>query len=208
MHNYAVAREALSNGKDQDALKSFSKAVDADPDFGEAYGGMAAASRNLDNDRDARKYIQEALKHIDRMTEREQYRTWASYYLINGQQQKCSEEYGKLIGVYPADVAAHNNLGGCYMHLRDIPKALAETERAIQLLPKRSAYRFNHALYQVYAGNFQTAEREVQAALQLNPSQRRGYLTLAYAQLGEDEVEKAEATFRELESRPSRFLRG
>jgi tetratricopeptide (TPR) repeat protein len=199
VHNYAVAMDDLSNAKDQDALKNFSRAADADPKFGLAYAGMAAASRNLDNDREARKYIQEALTHIDRMTERERYRTRAAYYIINGDQQKCSEEYGALLALYPSDVAAHNNLGICYSYLRDIPKALGEMARAVQLLPKRSTYQFNHALYQVYAGDFQSAEREVQAARQLNPSFPRGYITLAYAALGQDELDKAEEVYRDLE---------
>src|SRR5215470_3021813 len=48
-----------------------------------------------------KKYIQEALEHIDRMTERERYRTRGMYYFISGYQQKCSEEYGALIALYP-----------------------------------------------------------------------------------------------------------
>jgi len=199
VHNYAVAMEALSNGRDEDALKNFEKAADADPNFGLAYAGMAIASRNLDDDGDARKYIQEAQKHIDRMTERERFRTRGMYYVITGDQQKCTEEYGALIAQYPSDVAAHSNAGMCYSYLRNIPAALEEMSRASQILPKKALYRFNHALYQAYKGDFQTAEREVEAARQLNPSYQKGYLTLAYAQLGEDEVEKADATFHELD---------
>jgi len=199
VHYYALAMDDLSTGKNEDALNNFSKAADADANFGLAYAGMAIASNNLDNKPDAKKYIQEALEHIDRMTERERYRTRGMYYFISGDQQKCSEEYGALIARYPSDVAAHNNLGICYAYLREIPKALLEMARAVQLLPKKSAYQFNHALYQVYAGDFQSAEREVQAARQLNPSFPRGYLTLAYAALGQNEMGKAQRAFRDLE---------
>src|SRR5579883_582395 len=198
VHNYAVAMEALSNGKFEEALKNFSKAVDADANFGLAYAGMAIASNNMDNKRDAKKYIQEALKHIDPMTERERYRTRGLYYFITGDQQKCSEEYGALLARYPSDVAAYNNLGVCYSYLRNIPKALDNMARAIQLLPKRPLYQFNHALYQIYAGDFSAAEKEVQAAQQLNPGFPRGYINLAYIALGGNNSEKAESAFRDL----------
>jgi tetratricopeptide (TPR) repeat protein/predicted Ser/Thr protein kinase len=200
VHNYALAMEDLSNSRNEDALRNFSAAADADPNFGLAYAGMAIASNNLDNKPDARKYIQEALKHVDdRMTERERYRTRGMYYYINGDQQRCADEYSQLLARYPSDVAAHNNLGICYTYLRNIPKALDEMARAGQLLPKRSAYQFNHALYRVYAGDFQDAQREIQAALQLNPTFPRGNITLAYVALGENELDKAEAAYRELD---------
>ena len=198
VHNYALAMEALSNGKFEEALKNFSKAVDADANFGLAYAGMAIASNNLDNKPDAKKYILEAQKHIDRMTERERYRTRGLYYFINGDQQRCSEEYGTLLARYPSDVGAYNNLGACYSYLRNIPKALENMAHAIQLLPKRPLYQFNHALYQVYAGDFSAAEKEVQTAQQLNPGFPRGYINLAYIALGQNDPDKAESAFRDL----------
>jgi tetratricopeptide (TPR) repeat protein/predicted Ser/Thr protein kinase len=198
VHEYAHGVEALSNGKNDEGLKSFSRATGADPNFGMAYAGMAVASLNLDRREDAVKLIQEALKHIDRMTERERYRTRGMHYFINDDHQRCTEEYGALIARYPYDVGAHNNAGVCYSHMRNIPKALEEMAEAAQILPKKATYRFNHALYQAYAGDFQAAEREVQVARQLNSSYTKGYLTLAYAQLGQNELDQAEATYRDL----------
>jgi Flp pilus assembly protein TadD len=72
-------------------------------------------------------------------------------------------------------------------------------QKAIEILPKRAPYRFNLALYHAYAGDFQTAEQEARAAQPLNPSFERGYLTLAYAQLGQGQVPQASETYQKLE---------
>jgi tetratricopeptide (TPR) repeat protein/predicted Ser/Thr protein kinase len=204
VHDYAQGEDALASGKIEDALKSFSKALDADPNFGLVYGAMAIVSRNLNKQQDAEKYSREALKHIDRMTERERYRTRATFYLVTGDYQKCTDEYGALVARFSSDVAAHANLGLCYSALRNFPKALEEMGRAAEILPKRAPYRFNHALYQAYSGNFSAAESEVQAAFRLNPAFDRGYLTLAYAQLGQNQIDQALASYRNLEKANAR----
>ena len=48
-----------------------------DPKFGIGYQGLAGVSSNLGKQQDAEKYIKEALRHLDGMTERERYTTRA-----------------------------------------------------------------------------------------------------------------------------------
>ncbi len=199
VHEYALAMEALANNRHADALRSFSKAADLDPNFGLADAGKAIASRNLGENQDAEKYIKEAITHIDRMTERERYRTRALFYFISGDYQKCVEEYGALIARYPSDVSAHNNLGVCYGYLRNIPKTIEEMRRASEILPKRVQFRFNLAAFESLAGDFQTAERDVRTALQMDPSYEKGYLILAMAQLGQNQLSQADDTYHALE---------
>ena len=83
---------------------------------------MASASRNLGRSQDAEKYIKLAIANIDRMTERERYRTRGFYYLLKSDLPKCVEEYGALIARYSSDVAAHNNLAFCAADMRTSPK--------------------------------------------------------------------------------------
>ena len=103
VHEYAAGLDAQSAGKFEETLQHLSRAVDLDPNFGMAYTVMAGASRNLGRQQDAEKYIREAIKHIDHMTEREHYRTRAFLYFLTGDQQKCVDEYGALLERYPAD---------------------------------------------------------------------------------------------------------
>ena len=199
VHEYALGMEALANSKNQDALRSFSHAVDLDANFGLADAGKAIASRNLSQHQDAEKYIKEAITHIDRMTERERYRTRGMFYFISGDYQKCVDEYEALTAKYASDVSAHNNLGICYSYLRNIPKMIEETRRASEILPKRVLYRYNLAAFESLAGDFPTAERDVRTAQQMDPAYEKGYLILAMTQLGKNQLSDAAETYRKLE---------
>ncbi len=199
VHEYALAMEALASSKNAEALRRFSRAAEIDPKFGLADAGKAIASRNLGQQQDAEKYIREAITHIDRMTERERYRTRGMFYFITGNYQKCVEEYGALITRYASDVSAHNNRGICYSYLRNIPQTIEEMRRASEILPKRVLYKFNLAAYESLAGDFQTAERDARAALNMDPSYEKGYLILAIAQLGQNQLSQAAETYRKLE---------
>src|SRR5262245_42099628 len=108
VREYAAAAEALSRSRSEDALQSFSKSVALDPNFGLGYAGMAIASANMQKQQDAEKYIKEAVRHLDGMTERERYRTRGLFYYITADYQACVKEYGDLIARYAADAPARN----------------------------------------------------------------------------------------------------
>jgi tetratricopeptide (TPR) repeat protein len=192
VHDYAVAMEALAGSRFEEAKENFAKAVQADPNFGLAYGGMAVASQNVGNQSDARKYATEALKRVDRMTERERYRTRGQYYLITADYPSCVKEYGALIAKFQADPAARNNLALCSTRLRDMTKALSEMKQAVRILPNRALYRVNLALYAAYASDFATALAEAEKAKALSPL---GHVPLGFAQMGLGQFDEAAATF-------------
>src|SRR6516164_7914819 len=185
-HQYGVAMEQQFAGKMPDALQSFSRASELDPNFARAYAGMAAVSGNMGKPQDAEKYVKLAMEHVDRMTERERYRIRGLYYLRTENWQRCVEEYSDLVKQYPADNSGHNNLSICYKGLHNTPKAIEELKQALEILPNNQPARVNLALYLSYAGDFAGAEREERAALQSNPSYETAYVGLAYAQIGQE----------------------
>jgi tetratricopeptide (TPR) repeat protein len=199
VHEYAVALDALSSGKNAEALHDFSQAVDLDPNFGLAYAGMASASHNLGRQQDAEKYIKQAITHIDHMTERERFRTRAFLHLLTGDQQKCVDEYSTLLARYTSDTGAYNNMAVCLTQLRNMPKALEEVRRAVAILPKRATYHVNLSLYSSYDGDFQTAAKEAAAVLKLNSSYATGFLALAFSSLGQDQLTQAAEAYHKLE---------
>jgi tetratricopeptide (TPR) repeat protein len=182
----------------EEALRSFSNAVALDPNFARAYGSMAAASGNLGKTQDAEKYVKLAMEHVDRMTDRERYRVRGFYYFTIGNWQKCVEEYGELINRFPADNSGQGDLAGCYLELRDIPKAVAAARRAVEIVPKGALERVILSLYSSYDGDFAGGEREAQTALGLNPSVV-AYLALVEAQLGLGQMSQATETYHKLE---------
>lgn len=200
VHEYAKGMEALSNNKNDEAVRRFSKSVELDPDFGLADAGRAIAYRNIVEEENAEKYIKQAISHVDRMTERERYRTRGIFYFVTGDYVKCVEEYSALTARYASDASAHNNLGICYSYLRNLPKTIEQMRLASEILPKRLLYRFNLAAFESLAGDFQIAGRDARSTLQMDPSYEKGYVILAMTQLGQNELKEAAESYRKLET--------
>ena len=196
VHDYAMGMEALSDSRHEDARTSFLKAVQRDPNFGAAYAALAITSANVGRQQEAEQHVKEALRHLDGMTERERYRTRGMYYYVTGDYQACVKEYSDLVARFAADAGAHNNLALCSTKLRNVTLALEEMRRVVEILPKRSLYRVNLALYAAYASDFQTAEQEARVAGELGS--RWGLFALALAQTGQGQVLAAKDSYERL----------
>jgi tetratricopeptide (TPR) repeat protein/predicted Ser/Thr protein kinase len=202
VHEYSAGLDMLSAGKFVEAQKHLQQAIDRDPNFGMAYTILASAARNQGRFQDAEQHIKQALTHIDRMTERERFRTRAYQYLLAGDHQKCVEEYGTLLEKYPSDTGAYTNIAVCLVHLHNGPRSLELAQRAAAILPKRAIYHSNLAMNLAYTGDFAASAKEAAAALKLGYA--NGNLVLAFASLGQDEAADAADAYHNLEkSNPS-----
>jgi eukaryotic-like serine/threonine-protein kinase len=198
VHQYGIAMEQQFAGKTDEALRSFGKAAELDPNFARAYSGMTSAAIKLDHPADAEKYIKLAMEHVDRMTDRERYRVRGLYYGTTGNWQKCAEEYTQLVKVYPGDNIGHNNLAVCLSGLRNLSKALEEAKLDNELHPNAAAHA-NVTFFMSYTGDFQGGEREARQYQQHYPSDDTGYLALAFAQLGQGQLSPAEESYSKLQ---------
>jgi tetratricopeptide (TPR) repeat protein/predicted Ser/Thr protein kinase len=199
VHQYSLGMDQQFAGKLEDALQSFSKAVEMDPNFARAYAGMAATYGNLGQRQDSENYIKLAMEHVDRMTERERYRIRGQYYFRTGNWQNCVSEYSDFLKQYPADNVGQELLAICFNRLHNMPRALEEARRAVQIAPKDLLARMNLSLYACYSGDFQTCEREGREAQKLNPLLEECYLVLAYAQLGQHQLSQATEIYQKLQ---------
>ncbi len=199
MHADADGVEKQFAGKFQDAFLSFQKAAELDPRFARAYTGMAAMAQNLGRTADAIHYMQLAMEHVDRMTERERFRNRGLYYLTTGDWQRCVDEYSQLVAHYPADRVGQNNLANCYTQLRNAPKAVEAAQRAVTIVPRGVGQRLNLAFISAFAGDFAASDTEARTALSINPGAAQAYLVLAEAALGNNDVDKAAENYHKLE---------
>ncbi len=200
MQQDAIGVDEQFAGKFQEAFDSFQKAAQLDPKFARAYTGMAAMAQNLGKPQDAIAYMKLAMEHVDRMTEREQYRNRGLYYLTTGDWKNCVQQYTDLVTRYPADRVGQNNLANCYTQLRDAPKALEAARQAVAIVPKAVGQRLNLAFISSFAGDFAASEKEARTALDINPKAAQGYLVLAEAELGQGQLDKAAAAYHQLET--------
>lgn len=192
---FAAATEQSTNNKFEEAIQTLSKAVELDPKFGAGYLVLAANSRNLGRLQDSEKYLKEALRNLDGMTERERYNARGMLYIGTGDYQQCVKEYGDLVARFAADVFARNRLALCSTHLRDMRRAVDEMREVVKIVPKRAVFRVNLALYESYGGDFQAGEREARTAIEGSPL---GLLPLAFAQMGLDQLAQASETYQAL----------
>jgi tetratricopeptide (TPR) repeat protein/predicted Ser/Thr protein kinase len=198
-HAYAVGQDFQQAGKWAEAINAYQQAVQLDPNLGRAYAGIAAMLANHGKRQEAEKYYGLALAHIDRMTDREKYRTRSGYYLITRKQQKAIEELTALVSQYPADTAGHANLALAYFYNRNMSKALEEQKRALEITPRSVLQRNNFAMYALYAGDFDTATKEAQAILSENPKFEHVLRTAALAELGLGHNEEARQEYQKLQ---------
>ena len=200
MKAYARGQELDDLGQPDEAIKEFQKALDHDPNFGRAYALLAVLKYNRGQYEEARGYFQEAIKRIDQMTDREKYRTRGIFYLMERDFKKAIEEYSALLEQYPGDFSAHTNLALAYFFARNMPKSVEEGRLDVKYNPESINARYNLSWYALAAGDFQTAEEQIQTVLEMSPDYAEVFVSLALAQLMQDRSEEAAATYQKLET--------
>ncbi|HEX9406396.1 MAG TPA: protein kinase, partial [Thermoanaerobaculia bacterium] len=175
-HEYALGQDLFWRGKFDDAAKHYEQATKVDPKLGRAYAGLAAVYANLGRKDDAENEYKLAMSHIDRMTDREKYRTRSGYYLLKHDNAHAIEELTQLLRQYPVDMAGLNNLPFAYFNSRDMARAVQESQRVTTIYPRNYIARNNAALYAMYAGDFGTAIKQAQNVLTMNPAYLKAYV--------------------------------
>jgi tetratricopeptide (TPR) repeat protein len=199
-HEYAEAQDARYAGKTAEAIKGFQRAIELDPKFGSAYGNLAALYWNEGNQADAINYYKQAMQHIDRMTDREKFRTRGGYYLAVSDGDKAVEEFNALVKQYPADSMGLSALAHAYYLRHDMAKAVEASRRAMEIYPKNVVYHTNESLYALFAGDYQTSESEAQAVLQINPTYEDAFTIFALCETAKGNFDKAAEYWHKVES--------
>jgi tetratricopeptide (TPR) repeat protein len=199
LNSYARGQELHLQGKADEAAEQYRRAIAHDPEFGRAYSGLAVILYNQGETGKSAEQFQKALALIDRMTERERYRTRGNYYILVHDHRKAIEEYQQLLERYPADSAGHNGLAFAYFLARDMERALVEGRLGAGIYPKFVPARSNLALYALYAGEFAVAEKEALTVIDQSPTYVKAYVALALSRVGQGRLDEAVETYRRLE---------
>lgn len=203
-HAYAQGQDLQQAGKFTEAIKAFEQAIGLDAGMGRAYAGIAATDQNLGRQSDAESNYKLALERIDRMTEREKFRTRGGYYLLIRNNAGAIQELTTLVKDYPADTSGHANLALAYFYQRDMDKAQEEEKRALAITPHSVLQHSNLSQYALYAGDFATATKEASLILRDNPKFETAERTLALADLATGHIAEARQEYAKLEGISSR----
>jgi tetratricopeptide (TPR) repeat protein len=200
-HDYAQGMAAQLEGRWEQAVGHYRKALAKDPKMGRAYAGLAVIENNRGRRAEAERWFKEAMSHVDRMSDREKHRTRGAYYLVvDRDADRAIEALSHLVRQFPADNAGLANLAVAYQLKRDFQRALEEGRRAIAIYPRNVPQRNNVGLFAMYAGNFEAAIQEQRAVLEANPGFVNGAIGLALAQAASGRRDDALATWRKLQS--------
>jgi eukaryotic-like serine/threonine-protein kinase len=203
-HDYAEGQSLQQQGKIVGAIAAYRRALELDPDMGRAYAGIAACSQNLGRISDAEENYKLALARIDRMTDREKYRTRGGYYLLMHNDAKAFEEFSALVKEYPADTAGHANLAYAYFLQRNMGKALEEEKQATSLTAHSVLQQSNYSQYALYGGDFEVARIGAAEILKSSPQFEIAARTMALAQLAEGHVDEAQQSYANLQGMSAR----
>ena len=197
---YSEAQDLTNRGRYEESIALYKRAIEQDPAFGRAYSGWAVAAHYLGRPAESADLFKKALAQIDRMTEREKYRTLGGYYLsVARNYHQAVDNYAALVERYPADLTGQNNLAISYFSLLNFAKAREHGGRALSIYPNNVIVRANYALYAMYAGDFAAAEREAGNVIKLDPAFHKAYLVQAVAAFVKGDTAAARDAYARME---------
>jgi tetratricopeptide (TPR) repeat protein len=196
---YTRAQDLADANKNEEALAAYQETVELDPNFGRAYAGMGVIYTIFKDEENTKAAYDQALKLVDRMSDREKYRTLGTYYMsVARNYEKAIENYATLVELYPADNVGHSNLALAYLNTGNVQRALEEGRLALELYPGQWADRYNYAMYSMYAGDFDTAEAEGSRVVEQVPTFELAFVPVALPRLARDDYEGALSVYEQL----------
>jgi Tfp pilus assembly protein PilF len=149
------------------ALTNFTKAIELDPDFAEAYNGRATEKLRQGD-------IQGALEDYDRAIKLEP--TLAAVYYNRGtarqaavDSQGAMDDYNQCITLRPGFAPAYNNRGELERAKGHLDAALADFNQAIKLNPQAAEPFNNRGLVKMDRGDLGGALADLSRAIELDP---------------------------------------
>ncbi len=189
---YSTAQDLALAGQDEEAIEYYKQALEEDPNLARAYSGWGLSAHKIGRSSESDVRWKQALALLDRMTERERYRTLGLYYtLVSLNFDTAIENYQKLVEQFPADGAGANNLAILYTFTAQYERALQTSAQLLKIYPGRTLYHANHAQYAIYAGDIATSASEAQFVIEKDPSYFKAYMVLAIVALYEGDIATA-----------------
>ena len=143
---YNMALSTWDRKGDQASVPLFQKAIELDPQFAMAYGGVAAVYHNLNENDLARVNATRAYELRDRVTESEKAAIDARYNLyVTGDLEAAEHVYESWARDYPRAAGVLNHLGTTQAKLGEYEAAVESFRAALTLDPARATTYSNMA---------------------------------------------------------------
>jgi eukaryotic-like serine/threonine-protein kinase len=155
---YSKGRALVAAGDFAGAMPPLNRAIELDPNFAMAYGGLATAYVDIGEVGRAVAYIEKAYELRDRVSDRERFYIESHYADFGtGDLLKAREIQAQWIESYPRDEVPYTNLGVVCFQLGDYEKGFEAGTAAFKLNPSGLNYTNLVQAYQSL-GRFDEAE--------------------------------------------------
>jgi tetratricopeptide (TPR) repeat protein/tRNA A-37 threonylcarbamoyl transferase component Bud32 len=195
LRRYSAGMKRYAAG-DVDGFLALAKtAVELDPNFAMAHLSLAQAYNILGNEKESRLHLAQAIKGIDRVSERERYLIRATDWSSRLEEEKALEQYRMLTELYPDDVDGLRGFAEESMFLGHMQDAIQAQKRVLQIDPHST--RDHSVLIRWLARDNRPADALAAYSSARNHGVNSSILHwgagLAY--LGQDEPDKAQLEF-------------
>ncbi|HWR14054.1 MAG TPA: protein kinase [Terriglobales bacterium] len=191
-----LGRNYWAKGDQQLAQNEFGQALRMDPLDADAHIGLGSVYEKQGRAADAEAELRKAtdLRPDYWIAHNE----LGTFYRRQGRNNESAQQLRAALEVVPDNAGVHTNLALALRGLGQEKEAEAELKRALELDPTYHAYN-NLAVFYFYQRRFTESVEMTEAALKLNDTDYRTWLTLAIAYEWIGEHEKAQAAYaREL----------
>jgi tetratricopeptide (TPR) repeat protein len=221
LKQYALGIEKSRQGIVRQARVSYENALAIDPNFTAAKASLGRIHFEADQARTqwgvipfegidlelGKRLLAEAVAQAEQLTDRERYGIQAYYArTVENDRAKAAQHLTTLIGLYPDDSAAHNNLGLYYKQMGRSDEAAAEYKEVLRLDPNlMQSYDSLIGIYLYELGRVSEAIALCQDQIARNDRYAQVYDNLGWAYLGKDDLVKARDAFQKAIKLSPRF---
>jgi len=169
---YMKGRALAENLRGHDSRQFLRRAAAKDPKFALAHYSLALSAPTA---KDFFEHVKQAAALADKASEGERLMILGLQAGANADTKAQRDYYERLVAAYPRDERAHFLLGGAYFGQQDMPKAIQEYHKAVEVAPDFApAYNLlGYAERQV--GAFGEAERAFKKYIELIPDDPNPY---------------------------------
>ena len=183
---------AYDEGRQQDAMKEYLKAIELYPENAGAYIGRGNIYSDLGNP-------EEALKNYDKAIELDPnyaiaYSNRGNRYKQLGQYEEALKDHDKAIELDPNLAIAYYNRGNVYIMLGQYEEALKDYTKSIEMDPNYASAYYNRGNVYDNLKKYAEAIEDYTRAVQLNPKHKKAYQNRArvYSAIGEKALAEAD----------------
>ena len=163
--------QALSETDKLKAIEYYTKAIELNPKYSDAYNNRGILKQELGDKEGAMQDYNKAIELNPNDSELYYNRGILKKEQDDIDMEGAMQDYDKAIALNPNYANAYNGRGYLYLQVKDWPKAKADFDKAIELSPNDPNYLDSRADLFVAMEDYENAMKDIEKGLSLNPSE-------------------------------------